>query len=553
MKPDVLKRFLCLLVILPVLSSFEAISQDKDWGYLTVRGTVLFDDVGLGGAKVVLYKNGTKMEEKTTSNSGKFTFKATRDVFQLSPKDDKYVIKISKLGHVTIKHAVSTKVPADKKPSWPTYDFDVDLFKMPIDKVKQEKALMSILKKPISRFAYNPRKGDFKDDMAYFSTIQARVEQLFEILEADEREQYRLVAAYRLKKIEEEERRKAEAEAKARTGEVKLAEEAAKRAEKENLAREAEERKAKDEKYQTAIAKADEACKKLGSLLSKSVSIGDLNKIKTLYQNALNIKFDEKYPKDRIKEIRDALAAKTAEREVLAKTKEGGNIEEETTAMVKEEEAEALRSFNEAEEAKKAEAEKNKAIKAEREKEILEALAEKERLEREKREENIRQRKETEVNAVIIKMKIEIQVKAESNPLVIAAREKEARIVVNKEVKAQDTKHLIAIVAEQEVAQKRAKYITATPGHTSIQDRTEKKDRSKQDSPGPQWVYKFAPEIVKTIEKGFLKTVKSTVIIFPTKHNTLQEVRYAWGKVYYYKNSVEIDEETYFEELKNPR
>lgn len=559
----ILKCYLCLFVtFLPVLSSFEAISQDKDWGYLTVRGTVLFDDVGLGGAKVVLYKNETKMEEKTTSNSGKFTFKATRDVFQLSPKDDKYVIKISKLGHVTIKHAVSTKVPADKKPSWPTYDFDVDLFKMPIDKVKQEKALMSILKKPISRFAYNPRKGDFKDDMAYFSTIQARVEQLFEILEADEREQYRLVAAYRLKKIEEEERRKAEAEAKARTGEVKLAEEAAKRAEKESLAREAEERKAKDEQYNQYIISASvkfynaekiAKSKMLEKWGGKQI-VQLCEEAKRLYKLALELKPSELGPKKRIKEIDEFLASWKAEKETLAKGKEENEPEEETTAMVKEEEeAEALRSFNEAEEAKKAEAEKNKAIKAEREKEILEALAEKERLEREKREENIRQRKETEANAIIVKMKIEIQVKAESNPLVIAAREKEARIVVNKEVKAQDTKHLIAIVAEQEVAQKRAKYITATPGHTSIQDRTEKKDRSKQDSPGPQWVYKFAPEIVKTIEKGFLKTVKSTVIIFPTKHNTLQEVRYAWGKVYYYKNSVEIDEETYFEELKNPR
>jgi len=98
---------LSILIILLIFSSFEAKSQDKDWGYLTVRGTVLFDDVGLGGAKVVLYKNGTKMEEKTTSNSGKFTFKAMRDVFQLSPKDDKYIIKISKPGSLTWKKMAS--------------------------------------------------------------------------------------------------------------------------------------------------------------------------------------------------------------------------------------------------------------------------------------------------------------------------------------------------------------------------------------------------------------------------------------------------------------
>jgi len=131
---------------------------------------------------------------------------------------------------------------------------------------------------------------------------------------------------------------------------------------------------------------------------------------------------------------------------------------------------------------------------------------------------------------------------------VIAAREKEIKTAVNKEVKAQDTKHLIAMVAEKEVAQKRTKYIATTPKPSSIQDRPDKKDRpvqyrterkyrpsiedrSKQDVSGTQWVYRFAPEIVMTKEKGFLKTVKSTVIIFPTKHNTLQEVRYAWGTV----------------------
>ena len=67
------------------------------------------------------------MGELITPNNGKFTFKAERDIFQLSPEDDKYIIQISKHGHVTIKYAVSTKVPADIKPLWPTCVFAVDL------------------------------------------------------------------------------------------------------------------------------------------------------------------------------------------------------------------------------------------------------------------------------------------------------------------------------------------------------------------------------------------------------------------------------------------
>ena len=492
-----------------MFSSYEAKSQDKDWGYLTFKGTVLFDDVGLGGAKVVLHKNGKKMGELITPNNGKFTFKAERDIFQLSPEDDKYIIQISKPGHVTIKYAVSTKVPADIKPLWPTCVFSVDLFKMPIDKVKQEEALMSILEKPISLFSYDPRKGEFNDDRAYFSTIQARVEQLFEILDADEAEQYKLIAAYRVKKIEEEKRRQAEAEAKSREGEVKLAEEAAKREEKENLAREAAARKAEEEKL--ANAKDD-----VSATLTTS-----------------------------------------------SKTKD-----KKEASVIEGKKAEGLRSFKEAEEAKKAEQEKNKAIKTEREKEIIEALAEKERLEREKGEYINRHRKETGTNAVIEKIKIETRVKTESKPIFIADREKKIETEVNKNVKQQDAKRLITMVAEKEVARKRIEYTaatSATPGTGTtdspvdhVQEdgkkyRPDIQDRSKQDIPGEHWVYKFSPEIVKTSEKGILKTVKTTVIIFPARHSTLKEVSYAWGKVYYYMNDVEIDEETYFNALQNTK
>jgi len=528
-------QFCLSILIIPLLfSSFEALSQDNDLGYLTVRGTVLFDEVGLGGAKVILYKNGTKKEEKITPNNGKFTFKATRDVFQLSPNDEKYIIKISKPGHVTIKHAISTKVPANKKISWPTLIFDVDLFKMPIDKVKQEKTLMSILDKPISSFSYSSRKNDFVDDRAYFSTIQARVEQLFKILEADEAEQYKLIAAYRLKKIEAEKRRQAEIEAKARAGEVKLAEEAAKRAEKENIAREARERIVKEKQFNQYITNADvkfnnakrNAESKTLEKREKKQIVKLCIEAKRLYKLAIELKPSASVPKRRIKEIDEFLASFKAEaREFIAKEKEEKQAEEEAAMVKEDEEAEALRSFNEAEEAKKAEAEKNKAIKAEREKEILEALAEKERLEREKREAIIRQRKETEASAVIEKMEIEARVKTEYKPMVLIAREKEIKTSVNKEVKAQDTKQLIAMVAERKVAQKKVQYktttsdLSSTKDRPSIQSNIERKyrpsiqDRSQQDVSGTQWVYKFAPEIVMTQEKGFLSYIPQDIIL----------------------------------------
>ena len=189
-----------------LLSPFVVISQNL--GYLTVKGTVMLDDIGIPGAKVVLFKNGVNVDQVMTKGSGKFIFRE----LPLIIEDIKYIIKISKPGHVTIKHLVSTKVPADRKADFPTYNFEVELFKRVAN---LDKSLTAILQKPISKFAYTPAKDDFADDKAYFSIIQAKVEQLFEILQAEDADRYRLLAEYRINKMQEKERQNAKAEAKA--------------------------------------------------------------------------------------------------------------------------------------------------------------------------------------------------------------------------------------------------------------------------------------------------------------------------------------------------
>jgi len=166
-------------------------------GYMTVRGRVVLNENGLAGVKVILMKNGVKVDEALTSSSGKYTFTE----LSISPEGDTYIIKVSKPAHITIKHLVSTKAPDDRKTVYPDYFPEVELFRK-IKEVEREKALSAILDKPISKFAYSVNKGDFADDGAYFSTIKAQVNQLFEILDAEERERYRLLAAYRTKQME---------------------------------------------------------------------------------------------------------------------------------------------------------------------------------------------------------------------------------------------------------------------------------------------------------------------------------------------------------------
>jgi hypothetical protein len=164
---------------------------------MTISGRVVLKEKGLSGAKVVLIKNGTRNDEALTNSSGKYTF----EELKISPEGDVYIVKISKPGHITIKHWVSTKAPDERETVYPDYFPEVELFKK-VKEVEREKALSVILEKPISKFAYDSNKGDFTDDGAYFSTIKAAVNQLFEILEAEEREQYRLLKEYRTNQAE---------------------------------------------------------------------------------------------------------------------------------------------------------------------------------------------------------------------------------------------------------------------------------------------------------------------------------------------------------------
>ena len=190
-----LKRSIYVLILLFSLVKYSELFGQS--GYMTVSGRVVLGEKGLSGAKVVLMKNDKRNDEALTNSSGKYTF----DQLKISPEGDIYIIKISKPGHITVKHWLSTKAPDERETVFPDYFPEVELLKK-VEEVEREKALSAILEKPISKFAYDSNKGDFTDDGAYFSTIKAKVNQLFEILEAEKLEQYRLLEEYRTNQAE---------------------------------------------------------------------------------------------------------------------------------------------------------------------------------------------------------------------------------------------------------------------------------------------------------------------------------------------------------------
>jgi len=135
---------------------------------MTIKGKVMLLDAGLKDVKVELYKNGVKTTDMVTKGNGKFTFCE----LPITPEGDNYIIKHSKPGHITVKHWISTKAPDERKVQFPVYQPEVELFKV-WDRIENDKALNSVMTKPISKFAYRPSIGDFEDDRAYFTTIAA--------------------------------------------------------------------------------------------------------------------------------------------------------------------------------------------------------------------------------------------------------------------------------------------------------------------------------------------------------------------------------------------
>ncbi len=551
------------MVCLAIFPFHSLYAQDD--GYMIVRGKVEANNAPLSGAKIELIKNGVKVEE-TITKAGKYTFAE----LPISPEGDKYIIKISKPGHVTLKQQISTKAPTSRRTKYPEYRPTIELFKM-VAEVEKEKALMAILNKPISKFGYNVRRGDFEDDRAYFSTIKAKVDQLFDILEAEKQDQYKLLAEYRLKKIEEQ--RQKEEEAK-----------------KDDISTSFR------DKYDNSIAKAD-----------KAFDNNKYEKAKDLYREVMisvaksklpKTDRDElkKYPKSRIFEI-ETLIAEMAERgEVVEEVAE--EVSEETTKdpeivtqdVRPEEEEEATRLLREEDEAKALEIAQNQAIKAEKEAEIIEALAERDRMLKEQKEEIIQKRMaiEKKVMAEILASEAAAKAKIRENERI--AQQKEVKKAESMEVKSKETQDILKIIAASALEQKRkvaiadARNMSADAAISPKRSATPEKrhiksfktnyiknvknlnsnvklihNRYKVSEMTAKEVKKksrareivFKPKVIKTVEEEMFKTIDYTIIKYPIKPDTLQRVSYFWGATYYYQNSKEIDELTYKKVIEN--
>ena len=288
---------LTLSFLFALLQSVHA----QDPNNLAVDGTVKDEDGGrITGAQIALYQDGAELKRVSTGNNGRF------DLYLEFGHE--YTIEISKPSYVTKKLYLNTNnVPVDEQ-LW-GYEFGgfvVDMFK------RMDGVDYSILDKPIGKVYYEPNVENFVDDKLYTRGIKAEVDRLEEAqkekIKADKEREKRLEADYQLA-IKD-------AQAAIDDGDYLLA--------KDNLL--AAQSMSPSSKVASQMLSQVEAKlnsegaaqqQYLSKLASADQAFGNNNFESAIvaYQQALDLKPSEDYPKKRLKESQDLFAQQKIDKE----------------------------------------------------------------------------------------------------------------------------------------------------------------------------------------------------------------------------------------------
>ena len=260
-----------------------------------LTGSITSEDVrgGLEGAKIDIYKNGSKFETVSVDSKGRFNIKLEPGAV--------YKMEFTYPGHVTKRMEYDSRGLTPDQEYGGYFKFDVSLFQ------ERDGLDVSILNKPIGKLFYNPELGDVDFDKAYTQSIKSELDRLKSELDA------KLKAEEDAKKEEEEGYAKAIAAAdKAMSSKDYLkAKQEYTRAlsykpdesypqnqleQARKLYDDAQAAKEKEAEYKEAIEAAEFALYE-----------EDLKKAEEEFDRALSAKPGDKYAKDQIKEVRDKM------------------------------------------------------------------------------------------------------------------------------------------------------------------------------------------------------------------------------------------------------
>lgn len=220
------------------------------------------------------------------------------------------------------------------------------------------------------------------------------------------------------------------------------------------------------------------------------------------------------------------LAEQKAKEDALLKAAELARLkqEAENQKMMENEsmETEAIRLQRE-KEAKALLAKKNKEIKTNFENDLLKMVAENERVSKQK--DFATKKQEARANTVIEQMRRENDLKGKADKLKEEQKLKKQQLLSNKQYKNVQMRKLVEAAAFAE---------------RSVRIGNQKTLPDVKD-----YLQKPNPDVMVTVEEGLIKTVRTTVVRQGKKIDTYRKETYFYGKVYCYKNDIEINEPQY--------
>lgn len=543
-------RYLLLLAVFYLMTAQFVFSQTGEnkkgithKGNLEIYGSIMKDSTSaLQGALYEISENNIKIIEGYTDKKGKFSC--------VINYNREYKFKVSKPGFISKSVELYTFVPEEWEEILLDFRFLVEMYEL-IDSSQQK------LIKPAGLVMWIDSLESFYWDVNY--TLEFKKEQ-------DKLRKKALTLTEQIK-LQKELEAKVEAD--------KLIKAAQQQAETDKLSREAEARregekliKAANEQAEAVRlkkeAEANAEAQRLLKEAEKNAQKGILNKVDEEELKRLQKEANAKAAEIRLKKEAEAKAEEErlrieaeAEAESIRLLKEG-EAKAKSIQLMKEAEAgaEAVRLIKAAEAeaesirlmkeiaAKEKEAQERKATQAEQNKEKANTFADLERqkkisdlqyeaqrlrLEEDAKRETERLKKEAEEKALTQRLQKESEARTETIVILKEAKEKAEKVRTQQVVKTKHTKEILETAAEIERLEKQESNSISTNQIQSLE---------------------YKPEIKEELSEGMMKNIKSTIIKYPYKYDTLQEVKYIWGNVYYYKNNESIEHQLYVNELK---
>lgn len=133
---------------------------------LQLSGSVTIENASPEGARIIIYKNNTKLTQQDISKKGRFDIKLALDA--------DYKITFEKSGYITKNISVNTEVPGEiieSNPNFPPIKLTINL----LPQVNQVD--LSIFEQPVAILAYNYELDDFTFDKEYSDKIKDRIAQ----------------------------------------------------------------------------------------------------------------------------------------------------------------------------------------------------------------------------------------------------------------------------------------------------------------------------------------------------------------------------------------